>query len=292
MASSRSRAAAATSAAALNVTVAITGTATNNGVDYAFISTNVNIPATRRRQPYRSSVVQDNLVEGNETVILTIQPSGTYSIGTAGRDGHDCRQSCRGGHRGDDPGSQRSSARSMDSSRSHAAAGTSALRSTSRWPITGTATNNGVDYAFIGTSVNIPAGQPSAAVPVNVVRDNLVEGSETVVLTIQSSRTYNIGTAAATVTIADDPAIVSITATIANASETGPVNGQFTITRTGGNLPAALNVTVAITGTATNNGVDYANISTNVNIPAGQASVTVPVNVVADGLVEGSETSS
>ena len=156
--------------------------------------------------------------------------------------------------------------------------------------ITGSATNNGVDYATIATNVNIPANQLSAAVPVNVVKDNLVEGAETVVLTIQPSGTYGIGTAAATVTIADDPPVVAIVATSANASEVGPANGLFTVTRSGGNLAAALNVTVAITGTATNNGVDYATVSTNVNIPAGQASATVPVTVVQDNLVEGNET--
>ena len=235
------------------------------------------------------NVVVDNLVETAETVILTIQLSGTYNIGTPSATVTIADSAAMVSIVATTPNaSEVGPANGLFTVTRSGGNLAAALNVTVA--ITGTATNNGVDYGTISTNVNIPANQTTATVPVAVVQDNLVEGNETVILTIQSSPTYGIGTATATVTIADSPAVVSIAASIPAASEVGPVNGQFTVTRSGGNIGAALNVTVAITGTATNNGVDYATVSTNVNIPAGQSSATVPVNVVRDNLVEGSET--
>ena len=154
--------------------------------------------------------------------------------------------------------------------------------------VAGTATN-GTDYTAINNSISIPATQTSVTLPINVLKDNLVEPAETVILTIQPSGTYNIGTAAATVNIADDPPIVSIVATTANASEVGPVNGLFTFNRSGGNIAAALTVNFTITGTATN-GTDYTAINNFISIPATQTSVTLAINVLTDNLVEGDET--
>ena len=65
--------------------------------------------------------------------------------------------------------------------------------------------SNGSDYPNIGFSVSIPANQSSATVTITPFDDLTVEGPETVVLTINASTTYVLGTpASATVTIADD----------------------------------------------------------------------------------------
>jgi hypothetical protein len=91
------------------------------------------------------------------------------------------------------------------------------------------------------------------------------------------------------VTIADGVSnVVTIAATTPNASETGPVSGVFTFTRTG---PTTFDLTVlyGIGGTAINNG-DYVNLGGAVTIPAGQASATVTVAPFADGSPEGNET--
>ena len=52
--------------------------------------------------------------------------------------------------------------------------------------ISGTATN-GVDYETINTSITIPAGDTSATFNINPIVDGTVEGTETIVLTIQTS---------------------------------------------------------------------------------------------------------
>jgi hypothetical protein len=64
---------------------------------------------------------------------------------------------------------------------------------------------NGVDYTAFSTSLTIPATETSAAVTVTPVNDALVEGAESVVLTINASTSYTIGAPnTATVTIADN----------------------------------------------------------------------------------------
>jgi len=84
------------------------------------------------------------------------------------------------------------------------------------------------------------------------------------------------------------PATVTVAATDASASETGPDNGVFTFTRSG-STAAALVVSYRVTGSATS-GSDYAALSGSVTIPAGQASVTVTVRPVDDSLAEAAET--
>lgn len=86
------------------------------------------------------------------------------------------------------------------------------------------------------------------------------------------------------------PAVVRVLAMSMNASETGPVHGQFTVVRSGGNLAAALIIRFSLGGTASECS-DYACIPAIV-IPASQSSVAVPVSVLQDTQAEGVETVS
>jgi hypothetical protein len=139
--------------------------------------------------------------------------------------------------------------------------------------------------------VVIPAAQASATVTVNVLDDPTVEGDETVVLTLAAGTDYAVGTpGAATVTIQDDDATVTVAATDATASEPGGSQGSGTLTFTRtGFTGAALTVNYTVGGTATS-GSDFSAIGTSVVIPASQASATQTVNVLDDPDVEGNET--
>ncbi len=94
--------------------------------------------------------------------------------------------------------------------------------------------------------------------------------------------TVNVGTGGTTLPV------VSVAATDASASETGPDNGTFTFTRTG-STTAALTVNYSISGTATS-GTDYDALSGSVTIPAGSASAMATVVPITDTLTEGAET--
>jgi hypothetical protein len=84
------------------------------------------------------------------------------------------------------------------------------------------------------------------------------------------------------------PSTVTVTATDANASETGPDPGTFAVSRTGSSS-AALVVRYRLGGTASN-GSDYAPLSGSVTIPAGQLSAMIAVTPVNDVEFEGPET--
>ena len=166
----------------------------------------------------------------------------------------------------------------------------------------------------------------------DALRDNLVEGTETVTITLQPGAGYEIGPrdagsyfpqysgptpAEASFAIDDDPPVVSVTGSGSNAIEpdsvTSPSLGDFTLTRTGGDLTQALKVTLRIAsgeGQAKPSGPqqDYF-LSANSGalsdtifgtqvypiIPAatnglGLASLTLVVTPKSDHIVEGPET--
>ena len=79
------------------------------------------------------------------------------------------------------------------------------------------------------------------------------------------------------------PPRLGIAATVAMASENGPTDGVFTITREG--TATDLSVNLLISGNATN-GVDYENVPTSVCIPAGQTQVGIVIHPYVDALVE------
>ncbi|MEI8198161.1 MAG: LamG-like jellyroll fold domain-containing protein, partial [Phycisphaerae bacterium] len=76
---------------------------------------------------------------------------------------------------------------------------------------------------------------------------------------------------------------LNIAATTPAASETGPTNGVFTVTRQG--TSGNLTVNYAVAGSATN-GVDYTTLTGTVTIPDGSSSATITVAPVNDTLVE------
>lgn len=164
------------------------------------------------------------------------------------------------------------------------------------YTVSGAATYNGT----IG-SVVIPAGFTSAAITIDPTGDTTAEGDETVALTVVGNAQYNAGTpATATGTIDnDDPSDVSITVS-ANVFEDGSTNLTYTFTRNG-TFDNDLPVNFSVAGSATlGAGADYTASSSQpltfgatngtVTIAAGQPSVTIVVDPVADTTPEGHET--
>jgi hypothetical protein len=218
--------------------------------------------------------IDDALIEGPETVVLTLAADPAYTIGAqntatviiADNDSPVVTitaTDANAAEAGLDPGTF-----------SINRVGPTANALTVFYAISGTATN-GTDYQVIAASVTIPAGAASTTLTITPIDDGLFEGPETVVLTLSANPAYSIGApGAATVTIADDELpVVTIAATDDAASEAGPASGTFTITRTGPTTNP-LTVNYAIAGSATN-GTDYQTIGTSVTILAGSASATV-----------------
>ena len=269
-------------AAALAVRVALSGTATlstdfnwspggsfTGGVIYQF-----NIPAGQASLTVTVTPTLDNLVEGAETMIVTLSPSAVdppvYSIGAPNSGTINIA---------DDPPVVTLAVTDNTATEAGQTTGTFVLTRSGgnlanallvRVALSGTA-GGSADYnwspggSFLGGGLyqfNIPASQASLTVTVTPALDNLFEGPETIGLDLSPSTAtppaYNIGAPnGGTITIADDPPVVTLTVTDASASESPLDTGEFVIARSGGNLAIALtNVRVAISGTATLTG-DY-----------------------------------
>ncbi len=165
--------------------------------------------------------------------------------------------------------------------------------------VTGSAAE-GVDYEPLGGpvfTVTIPAGEAFVDVAIVPRPDNLVEApAEDVVVRVEPDATYlDDPLKAAVVTIADDPAVVSIVAADPSAAEFGPDGadtGRFDISRVGGDGAAPLVVTFDVAGTATP-GADYTSLNGNpvtVVIPANVSTVSVFVVPLADVVADPNET--
>ena len=273
---------------ALDVTFTVGGTATA-GDDYEAITTTVTILAEQSSVTVPVSVTDDDLVEAAETVVVTLSDGDDYDLGetveaTVTITSEDVLPIVTiAANNSEISESDGSTAFTI----SRTGSTTEALEVS--FSISGSAEAD-TDYTSIATTtVLIAAGESSADILLSAVDDDVVESNETVTLTLVDSETYDIGgTSAATVTILSEdvaPGVVSIVATDGAEPST---DGSFTISRTG-DTTTALEVDFTVTGTATA-GDDYTSIPSTATIPVGESSVTVPVSVTDDDLIEAAET--
>lgn len=159
----------------------------------------------------------------------------------------------------------------------------------------GTATA-GVDYNLLYGSVIIPDGSQTATIDLIPFNDSLLEGDETVVLTLTSTDTAGVAvdTTPATVTIVDDEQPISTTVTLAvtdNSAAENPLdNAEFTVDLGVVNTTgSAITVSYSVSGSATS-GVDYNLLSGSVQVPSGGQVVTITLVPFDDTVLEGDET--
>ena len=141
-------------------------------------------------------------------------------------------------------------------------------------------------------NLNIPSGQSSAILTINVSKDNLVELDEAFTVTLTSPSNGTLGTATASETITnDDASVITFSGPTANEGDTGTSSFSYTI-----NLSAPVDTTVSFsgatlgTGTATA-GTDYTAVaSTPISISSGGSSSSFSVSVIGDHLTEPDET--
>ena len=173
----------------------------------------------------------------------------------------------------------------------------------------GTATNgtdyNTTDQGYIShlnqRSLTIPANEMSMSSTITPIKDNLIEGTDTVTWTLYSDEaTYTVGDdTLAEMTITDDVAEVTLTLDDGEMDEANLGAGKFTVTRSSnGKLDAPLPVRFVFAGTATN-GTDYNTTDQgyishlnqrSLTIPANEMSMSSTITPVRDFIIEGDET--
>ncbi len=270
----------------LTVFYSVGGTATA-GVDYEALPGVVIIPAGRTSASVEFRTIDDPYVEPEETVNVTITANAAYN-GAGGsstvRIIDDDLVSVTIAPTDGSVGEPSSTGRFTVTR-----AGNLIPSMVVNYTVSGTA-SNGVDYQALSGTVTIPAGETTANITVTPIDDALSEGNETVILTVASAATYNVGSpGAATIVIQDDEQIgLSITATDDTASEPGSDTGLITISR-GSSTTGNLTVYLAVSGTALA-GHDYIPLENSVVIPDGSSSVTMMVTPFNDLHKEPTET--
>ncbi|MEO8134515.1 MAG: Calx-beta domain-containing protein, partial [Betaproteobacteria bacterium] len=297
---------------ALTVGFALSGTATSPA-DYtvsagagatAATTTSITFAAGSPTAVMNVLVVDDVLVEGTETVVLTIAPGVGYAITgtnpvTMNITDDDTPPVLTVSAKTD--GAEPATNGSFTITRS---GGNLTLTVPVNFTVTGTATRS-TDYTLsvdacgttlAGNSLTMGPAVSTVTVTVCVIDDAATEGTETAILTLAAPTTagdYTAGAPAAqTVNITDDDGPVTVTIVATTQAAEPATNGSFTVSRSGGGtaqLALPLTVNLSITGTATN-GTDYTTIASTVIIPAAATTAVIPVTVIDDALFEGNET--
>ena len=274
-----------------------------NGVDYTNLTGAVTIPANSSSLYVYFWPKTDNVVEGSESVIMTILQDDGYLIY---------------------PGSDKATNFVWDASdyftpttfgsmiETNGPPGAPAengqlyiqrddqlgyfLPVTVYYSMSGTA-SNGVDYELLSGVVNFAQNETSKQIDVITKDDLLVEGVEMVAFTLIPTNTYTVLTNdfLTPITIIDTTTKVGVQFVNDGRepnTNTGvaKITGQFSVVRddTRNELPA-LTVSYQLSGSATNN-VDYTNMAGTVMIPAGLLSTAVYIEPLYDGLFDGDET--
>jgi PKD repeat protein len=217
---------------AIQVSWTFSGTA-SNGVDYQQLPTTSPFPAGLADADLTITPIDDAEVEGDETVVVTLVAGPGYSVGSP-------NSAIVTIHDNDQPPPSQPTvtvvAADADASEQGSDPGTFAISRTGstesaltvNYSLSGTAVN-GTDYEPLPASVIIAAGTSSATVTVSPIDDTLVEGDETVVLTVSPDAAYTIGSPAnATVTLHDNDAAPP-PPPVANFSA-NPTSGQAPLT--------------------------------------------------------------
>jgi fibro-slime domain-containing protein len=151
----------------------------------------------------------------------------------------------------------------------------------------GTATP-GADYHYLSGVVHFAQGQTTAKIPVIPINDAQIEAPETVVVTLQAGQGYALGNpTAATVTIHSEDVVIPVCNVRATQYARRPTTGvdatpgEFTVSISQATAqPLTVAYTIAAVPPANMvaaPGIDYQPLSGNVQIPANQTLVKIPV---------------
>ena len=272
---------------ALTVNYGLTGSALH-GTDYVALPGMLTIPAGSAVGTVVITPIEDNIGEPSQTAVLEIRGGLGYAIGTSASatvtiaDNSDLPYVSIAVTAGPAVESGTTGTFRVTTT------GTGTGNITVLYTVSGTATN-GTDYNPLSGTLTM-AKNTTANITITPIQDLLVEGYETITITLNSDPTYSLALdASATMNLQDDDApVVNVSGTDDVFTETTGSLAKFWISRTGATT-AALTVNYTIDGTATA-GFDYTAPSGTVTIPAGAVGAYVDVSLLDDTLAEGTET--
>ena len=150
------------------------------------------------------------------------------------------------------------------------------------------------DFGTVPTTVTFADGQTTATFTLPIVADTLIEGDETIVLTLSAPTNGAVLAAQATttLTITDDDFAGTVqfsSATYSGAE--GVPTAIVTLTRTGGTA-GTVTVLVSATGGTATIGSDFTGVPATVTFLDGQTTATLTLPILDDATLEGDETAT
>jgi gliding motility-associated-like protein len=283
----------------------VTGGTATNGTDYNLAAGTVAFAPGEVSKTVNFTVVDDQILEPNETVIVSLSnPSSEVTLGANNPytytiiDNDVLYASFSSATASENEGNAAHSVGVPTITLSGAI-----LQSPASVTLTVTnGTAQSGDWSQTDGVITIPPGNYVAATQLSIpaaalsiLGDNTVEPDETINLNLNTFVTATAGaTTNCTYTIVnDDNATVSVVATTASVTEGGPGpvgTGTFTFSLTNP-CSTARTVTYSVSGTATS-GTDFVALPGTITIPANTTSVTATLTTIADLIAEGDETVS
>ena len=262
------------------------GTATFNN-DYNTASGTVSFAPGEVTKTINVDVLADSLNEGNE--IFFVNLSGATNASISDSQGSVTIT--------DDDGAPTISVADAATSNENAAAitttvtmsGASASTVTLNWSTSNGTASAGDDYSTAGGILIFNPGETSKTVSVNVLADNLPEGTETFNIGLSNVSTgATIADATGVITIIDDDGSPTISVSPATVSEnTSAVSVDVSLSFL---TPLAVTVDYATSDGTAIAGSDYANTSGTLTFAANQLTQSISVPVVNDLIFENNKT--
>src|SRR5262245_11630474 len=166
--------------------------------------------------------INDTLMEGNETVVVTLSGRPTYTLGSPSSATVTIVSDEVVTISAPDPTATEAGLTTGEIGRASSRGSAGTLTICGAWTGTGRTVP---DYTALPGSVMMPSGVATAHILVRPINDTLMEGNETVVVTLSGRPTYTLGSpSSATVTIVSDE-VVTISAPDPTATEAGLTTG-------------------------------------------------------------------
>ena len=279
-----------------NITVnyAVTGTATGSGTDYTLANDTLTISAGATSGTITiAGIVDDEAVEGNETVILTLSGPSNAVLGTDSVHTYTIN---------DNDGIPTVAFSASTSADSEAVSTrtlavvipfSSAQEIEVDYAVTGGTAGSGTDYSLSSGKVVIQDGATSGTIVIpSIIDDTADEVDETIIITLSNPINATLGSDIVhilNIIDNDNPPLIDFNSTSSSGDES---TSSKTIT-VDLSEASTKNITVnyAVTGTATGSGTDYTLANGTLSISAGETTGTITItDIVDDGLTEENET--
>ena len=267
----------------------------------------ITIPVGSATASFNVTPVGDTAVEPNETVIVSVATGTGYDVGINGPATGTINNDDTGVSIDPLPDASLFEDQTLNFTYTFRRTGLTTGTTAADFNVAGSATFT-TDYtqsgatsftATTGTVVFNP-GETTKVITLDPVNDNVVEGNETILLTVASGAGYvPVAPTSQTATIVDDDVTVTVAVSPTTSVEDIGTPMVYTFTRSGGSVSNALTVNVQVTGSA-DRSTDYSasgfasfNAGTGaatITFSGGSATKTVSVTPITDVIAEPDET--